>query len=329
MENSTRNSSGFIKTVKTTIVLACLILLSGVNKVNAQNVNIPNATFKSWVLAHVPHPTSTTNITVAEAAAFTGDITVGGSNISDLTGITAFTHITLLNCTLNNLTTLNVSGCTALHTLSCTNNPLTSLTVSGCPALTAIYCSTNELTSLNVSTNASLEYLYCYGNYITSLDLSNNPLLGYFDCHNNSLTSLNIKNGHNNILSIFDATENSLSCIKVDNVANANSYPDWSKDASASYSTTCGLAVDDFNNQSLVDYAPNPFSTSFSINIKSLLSDKVQITAYDMIGRTIETRNLAITDNNVIEMGNNYPAGVYNIIVKQGDTTQSFRVIKK
>ena len=327
MKNNKRNTSGFIKT---TTLLACLITFAGINKVNAQNVNIPNTTFKNWVLAHVPHPTSPTNITVAEAAAYNGTITVGGSNITDLTGITAFTHITLLNCTLNSLTTLNVSGCAALTTLSCTNNSLTSLTVTGCPALTAIYCSTNELTGINVSTNASLSYLYCYGNFITSLNLASNPVLQYFDCHNNSLTSLDIKNGHNNILSQFDATENSsLSCIRVDNVANANSYPDWSKDPGASYNTTCALGVDDFSNQSLVDYAPNPFSTSFNINIKSLLSDKVQITAFDMIGRTIETRNIAITDNSLIEMGNDYPAGVYNIIVKQGENTQSLRVIKK
>ncbi len=330
MKNRKTTCKGFIKTAKTTTLLACLLTVIGIGKVSAQNVNIPNTTFKNWVLAHVPHPTSATNITVAEAAAYSGTITVGGSNISDLTGIKAFTHITLLNCTLNNLTSLDVSGLTSLTTLSCTNNNLTSLTVTGCPALTAIYCSTNALTGINVSTNANLSYLYCYGNTITSLNLSTNPLLQYFDCHDNALTSLNIKNGQNNILSIFDATENSsLSCIKVDNVANANSYPDWSKDSTASYSTTCALAADEFSNQSLVDYAPNPFSTSFTINIKSFLSDTVQITAYDMIGRAIETRNVATTDNNLIEMGNNYPAGVYNILVKQGDKTQTLRVIKK
>lgn len=329
MKNNKTNS-GFIKTIKTTILLTCVLTVMGSSKVNAQYVNIPNTTFKNWVLAHVPHPTSSTNITPAEAAAYNGTITVGGDNITDLTGITAFTHITLLNCTLNSLTTLNVSGCAALTTLSCTNNSLTSLTVTGCPALTAIYCSANSLTSINVSTNASLSYLYCYGNSITSLNLSSNPVLGYLDCHNNSLSSLNIQNGHNNILSIFDATENpALTCIKVDNVANANSYVDWSKDPGASYNTTCALATDNFSNQSLVDFAPNPFSTSLNITIKFLLSDKVQITAFDMIGRTIETRNLSSTDTNVIEMGNNYPAGVYNIIVKQGENTQSLRVIKK
>jgi len=331
MKNRKTTCEGFIKTVKPTMLLAFLLTIIGISNVSAQNVNIPNTTFKNWVLSHVAHPASTTNITVAEAAAYTGTIMIGGSNISDLTGIQAFTHITLLNCSVNNLTSLNVSGCAALTTLSCTNNNLTSLTVTGCPALTAIYCSANALTGINVSTNASLSYLYCYGNTITSLNLSSNPLLQYLDCHDNALTSLNIQNGHNDILSIFDATSNSsLSCIKVDNVANANSYIDWSKDTTASYSTSCALAIEELSNQPLVDYSPNPFSGSFRININSFLYDNtLQIITYDMIGRAIETRNVASTDNNFIEMGSNYPIGIYNIIVKQGEKIQSFRLVKK
>jgi len=52
-----------------------------------------------------------------------------------------------LNCYYNNLTSLNVSGCTALTDLSCSGNNLTSLDVSKNTALTYLSCSSNNLTS--------------------------------------------------------------------------------------------------------------------------------------------------------------------------------------
>ena len=54
---------------------------------------------------------------------------VTGQNIADLTGIENFMALTYLQCSSNQLTTLDVSGATALITLLCSNNPLTSLDV--------------------------------------------------------------------------------------------------------------------------------------------------------------------------------------------------------
>jgi len=315
----------------TQVTLLLLFLLGfGTAKVTAQYVSIPNTTFKNWVLAHVPHPTNANNITPAEAAAYTGSITIGGANLTDLTGIQAFTHITLLNVSANALTTLNVSGCTALNTLSCTFNSLTSLTVTGCPALTAIYCSDNALTSLNVSSNAMLQYLYCYNNSITSLNLSSNPILGYFECYNNALTSLNVQNGHNDLISIFDASSNpSLTCIKVDNVANANANANWIKDTEASYSTTCALATAAFEDQAIVESYPNPFTTAFSVKVNVDPTEAIQITIYDSIGRLIETRMIAAAASDLIEMGTAYPSGIYCVTVQQGAKNQVLRMIKR
>lgn len=318
-----------MKTFLKTFLPAFLFLGFGITSVHAQYVNIPNTTFKAWVLSHVSHPTSTTNITPAEAAAYTGAVNIGGNGITDLTGINAFTHITSLNCSANALTSLNVSSCTSLNTLTCTYNSLTSLTVTGCSALNAIYCSNNSITSLNVSTSPLLEYLYCYNNEITSLNLSSNPILGYFECYNNLLTSLNVQNGHNNLIAIFDATSNpSLTCIKVDNVANANANSNWSKDATASYSTTCGLATQSFQEQSIVEVSPNPFLTSFNIKVNFVQADDLTINVIDSIGRTIETKTLASSANSVIEMGNNYPSGIYYISIKQGTKNQTLKMIK-
>ena len=97
-----------------------------------------------------------------------------------------------LDCYYNNLTSLNVSGCTALTELNCYQNNLTSLNVSGCTALTDLSCSRNDLTSLDVSKNTKLTELDCGYNNLTSLDVSKNTALTYLECSGNNLTSLDV-----------------------------------------------------------------------------------------------------------------------------------------
>jgi len=77
-----------------------------------------------------------------------------------------------LNCYYNNLTSLNVSGCTALIWLDCNITNLTSLDVSKNTKLTYLICSSNNLTSLDVSKNTKLTELYCHENNLTSAALN-------------------------------------------------------------------------------------------------------------------------------------------------------------
>ena len=99
-----------------------------------------------------------------------------------------------LECSDNQLTSLDVSGCAALETLNCNSNELTSLDASGCTALTFLECGVNQLTSLDLSNNTALTRLYCQSNQLTSIDLSNNAALESLFCHNNQLTSLDLSN---------------------------------------------------------------------------------------------------------------------------------------
>jgi hypothetical protein len=46
-----------------------------------------------------------------------------------------------------------------------------------------------------------------------------------------------------------------------------------------------------------------------------------------MTGRFIEQRQVQQSEN--IEIGNNYPSGIYSIIVTQGEQVKTLRVIKK
>ena len=98
--------------------------------------------------------------------------------------------LTSLLCNNNSLTSLDVSGLTALTNLFCDGNSLTSLNVSGLTALTNLTCFSNSLTSLDVSGLTALTYLDCQVNSLTSLDVSGLTALTNLFCNNNSLTSL-------------------------------------------------------------------------------------------------------------------------------------------
>ena len=45
-----------------------------------------------------------------------------------------------------------------------------------------------------------------------------------------------------------------------------------------------------------------------------------------MVGRLIENRQV---NSNSFEIGNNYPSGIYNVIINQGENTKTLRMIKK
>lgn len=146
-----------------------------------------------------------------------------------------------LGCGINQLTNLDVSGNPLLTVLYCNNNQLTNLNLSANTALTNLICSTNQLSALDVSTNTALEYLTCRNNLLSNLDVSTNTILSQVLCNYNQLLSLNIKNGNNIDIIFFDATNNSsLTCILVDDPTYMNTNWSSAKDATASYSTSCG-----------------------------------------------------------------------------------------
>jgi len=172
-----------------------LSLLSFSKLEYSQNVNIPDANFKTALLSNtVINNNADGEIQMSEAASYTGTINVSSKNISSLTGIEAFTAITGLNCSYNQLVTLNVSQNVSLSALYCGNNQLTSLSVSSNVALTILDCSENQLTSIDVSANASLILLGCNNNQLTTLNLSSNTSLTNLVCGFNQLNNLNLIN---------------------------------------------------------------------------------------------------------------------------------------
>ena len=189
---------------------------------SAQNVNIPDANFKAYLLGNtVINANGDSEIQITEAANYTSNISCSNRNISDLTGIEAFTYVHSLYCGLNNLTSLDLSQNIGLVEL---------------------ICAQNNLTSLNLPTSGNLLEVNCGFNQITSLDLSQ-VYLSVLQAESNNLYSLDIRNGQNNYIynAGFNTTNNpNLSCISVDDVAYSTA--NWTNiDAGTSFSTSCSI----------------------------------------------------------------------------------------
>ena len=173
---------------KLLLILLCLPMIGF-----GQNVNIPDANFKAYLVGNTAINTNgDSEIQVSEATIFSGNISLFSGFYSDLTGIESFTALSSLSVQNNQITTLDVSQNTALTSLSVENNQITTLDVSQNTALTNLYCSSNQLTNVDISQNTSLESFVCDNNLLTNLNLSANTSLRYLQCNYNLLTSLDL-----------------------------------------------------------------------------------------------------------------------------------------
>ena len=102
-----------------------------------QNVNIPDANFKAYLVGNLDINTNGDGeIQLSEASVFDALMNLSKLNISDLTGIEAFTALTSLDCSQNQLSTLDLTKNIALTYLYCDNNKF------DCDAIKAKYSDT-------------------------------------------------------------------------------------------------------------------------------------------------------------------------------------------
>jgi Leucine-rich repeat (LRR) protein len=138
------------------IIALGLFLLGNTNASKAQNVFIPDTAF---LMPLLNNPAINTNsdgfIQVSEANAYTGEINVEWNGITDLTGIEAFISITVLNCSNNQISNLNLATNTALTQVICANNQINSLNVNTILSLSYLNCSNNQLSNIDVSANTA------------------------------------------------------------------------------------------------------------------------------------------------------------------------------
>ena len=114
--------------------------------------------------------------------------------------------------------------------------------------------------------------------------------------------------------------------------------PDAYSAAVLVYYKSCGARMGDVGiNEATRDLAdsvfsvvayPNPSDTIFNLEVLSSNKGKsTGLKVYDMIGRLIEQRQ--IQQAGLVEVGADYPTGIYNIIVTQETHVKTLRLIKK
>ena len=167
-------------------LLCLLVPVLAVADVIINETNFPDDVFRGWVLTRYDKDKSGT-LSESEIE-YTTDIYIEHLDIKNLKGIEHFTACQCLDCSKNQLTSLDFSKNTALEYLICSENQLSSLDVSGNPSLQGLNCSRNQLSSLDVSSNPSLWELNCSGNQLTSLDLSSNTALRWATLDSNRCT---------------------------------------------------------------------------------------------------------------------------------------------
>ena len=208
------------------LVVLCLNTFAGL----AQIVNIPDANFKNALVNTMcvdpdnmggPDSDADTNndgeIQVSEAMAVEYLVIVG-QDITDLTGIEAFTQLLGLSCANNTITNIDLSQNILLEALSFTNNPTTQLNVTQNPLIKSIVGGGASLSEIDISQNPVLENLALSSNQLTDIDISNNPQLNLLSCGSNNLQNLDVSNNpnlvtlsaHSNELSVLNTSENPL-----------------------------------------------------------------------------------------------------------------------
>jgi Leucine-rich repeat (LRR) protein len=144
-------------------------------------------------------------------------------DISDLTGIQAFTALEEIYLGGNSISTLDLTSNTNLKIVECQANGLSTINITGLIELEELDISFNSCSSLDVSTNTKLTKIHCNDTGLsTPLDVSMLPLLVDLDCGFNFFNSLNVRNGNNSNFTNFEARNNpNLTCILVDDAAFA------------------------------------------------------------------------------------------------------------
>ena len=160
--------------------------------------NFPDGNFRTYMLRYYPKGYMTTS----DVNAFT-DIYLAGSGVASLEGIQYLTALRTLDCSSNELTSLNVSACTQLLTLNCANNKFTSLEITNMPNLTTLNtfdnqlmtelkCYNNALTTINLNSCTKLELLQCGNNHLGTIDVSSCTKLKTIYCDNNPIRTLDL-----------------------------------------------------------------------------------------------------------------------------------------
>lgn len=125
---------------------------------------------------------------------------LSGRLLTNLSGIEFFTDLTDLNCSFNNITSLDVRDLSGLYSLDCSFNNLTDLRLEALLNLQILNCSYNQLsTAFDFTGMSNLHIFKCSDNHLTNLDITPLTALNVFDCSNNSINTIDFSYNNSNV----------------------------------------------------------------------------------------------------------------------------------
>lgn len=91
----------------------------------------------------------------------------------------------------------------------------------------------------------------------------------------------------------------------------------------------CNLSsTDNQSSLSIIAY-PNPYSNSFYLDSTSNSASDLNVKIYDITGRLLENKKIESSKINSTSFGENFPTGIYNVIINQDNNFKSIQLIKK
>ncbi|HEX8270256.1 MAG TPA: T9SS type A sorting domain-containing protein [Flavobacterium sp.] len=270
-------------------ILLLLLLFAGM--ANAQIVNIPDANFKAKLITAGVDANSDGEIEQSEAAGIT-ILDVAQAQIADMTGIEAFTGLSILVCFENQITTLDLSNSTNLSSVYCYSNLLTDLNITGLSSLQQLYCNDNQLTTLDAGGLTFLSNLNCSDNNISTLNINGCAGLTELKCAGNDLSSINVSESVN--LTTLDCSSNSLSSINVTSLSNLINF-NFSNNNLSSIDLS---ALTDLENLNCHDNQLSTIDLSGLINLISLQCGQNELSDLN-VSAQIALEELHCFDNNL------------------------------
>lgn len=219
-------------------------------------------------------------------------LSVDNANISDLSGIEAFSNLRSFTCVNNNLTTLNMQNFTQLSNLVCSRNAITSIQLTGSNNLSNFLCDYNQLTVLDLSGFPQLTSVDCIENNITILRTPNCPNLVNVYCEDNPLVTVDFSNCPSMVNINFRAFPDLTSL----NIANCTSVINLN----VAFTQITALSLAGMTSLTNIFCQDNPLLSSITNincpNVTSLVASNNNLSAIDLSSmRSIHTIYL---DNN-------------------------------
>ncbi|ABQ03666.1 leucine-rich repeat domain-containing protein [Flavobacterium johnsoniae] len=134
--------------------------------------------FRDYVLKNFSK--DKTSIQISDVKNITS-LNLKSQKLENLNGIEYFTSLNSLDCSYNQIRSIDISQNLLLKELICNENEILSLDLSANTHLEHLNCAFNRLKKLNISHNLLLVKLICHWNLLTNLDLENNSLLEELD----------------------------------------------------------------------------------------------------------------------------------------------------